>query len=120
VETSQYILVVEDDRAIQDVIKLILQDEGYRVNVASNGRRALAAIAAFPPALIFLDIWMPEMDGRAFLEAYNQLPEPHAPVIGMSAGDKTLENKVAKQLAGFIAKPFDLNDLLQLVHMYLG
>jgi CheY-like chemotaxis protein len=71
------ILVVDDDDAIRNMLKLTLHLEGYDVDVASNGKEALDYLttASPPPALVLLDLMMPVMDGWEFMAACNLNPK---------------------------------------------
>jgi CheY-like chemotaxis protein len=114
--TTMRIMICEDDEGIREFVGAFLADEGYEVMMATNGEEALSMIAGNMPAIIFMDVYMPVMDGRTFVDLYRQTPEPHAPVIGMSANlnDSTLMSS----FDGFIAKPFDLEQLLECIHQY--
>lgn len=82
------IMVVEDDADVLDVIALTLEDHGYSVLVAANGRQALDKLRAAEhrPALILLDLMMPVMDGRQFREAQRRDPAlADVPVVLLSA-----------------------------------
>ncbi|MEK9941573.1 MAG: response regulator, partial [Gammaproteobacteria bacterium] len=61
------ILVVDDEPDIRDIIRDVLSDEGYRVSTAANAQDARSKFAAERPALVLLDIWMPDTDGIALL-----------------------------------------------------
>jgi CheY-like chemotaxis protein len=110
------ILVVEDDESIREFIGTFLMDEGYEVMLATNGAEALRLVEQQQPELIFLDIYMPVMDGPAFIEAYRQAVPQTVPVIGMSANAN--EVRMLGSFDGFIAKPFDLTELLDCVEQY--
>jgi CheY-like chemotaxis protein len=110
------IMIVEDDESIREFVSTFLTDEGHEVTLAENGVEALRLVDQQPPALIFLDMYMPVMDGSAFLEAYrNRVTQP-APVIGMSANSS--EAKVLDHFDGFLAKPFDLTELLDCIERF--
>ena len=113
------VMVVEDDFAIRETLRELLEDEGYRVTWASNGREALARIREHAPRLILLDLMMPVMDGWEFRSAQQRDPElANIPVIVISA-DHALEQKVGDlSPAGWLAKPFELDALLATVHRY--
>lgn len=112
------ILVVDDDETIAAIIETFLSEEGYSVVVARNGKEALEWAEASLPSIILLDMKMPVMDGWAFAAAYRQQPEPHAPIVVMTAAHDSRQR--AREIAadGFIPKPFDLDDLLTLVRRY--
>ncbi|MBD0316157.1 MAG: sigma-54-dependent Fis family transcriptional regulator [Nitrospiraceae bacterium] len=109
---SASILVVDDEDAIRTSLRSILEDEGYEVAVASNGKEALRIYATDPPDLMMLDIWMPEMDG---LETLRRVKEyvPTAPVMMMS-GHGSIETAVKAIKLGaydYIEKPLSLENV---------
>lgn len=112
------ILVVDDDETILSTIEFLLIDAGYPVTLASNGEEALTLIAQQPPCLILLDMKMPVMDGWAFVAAYRKQPEPHAPIIVMTAAHEPTGRAKAVAADAYIAKPFHIDQLLALVHQY--
>ncbi|HEX6796500.1 MAG TPA: response regulator [Ktedonobacterales bacterium] len=114
------ILVVEDDEAILRSVEQILTDEGYAVAVALNGREALEQVLRATPRLILLDMKMPVMDGWTFATAYRQLPGPHAPIIALTAAHDSRARAAEIAAAGYIAKPFDVEKLLDLVRRYVS
>ena len=112
------ILVIDDERAIRNTLKEILEFEGYAVDVAENGRVGLDMALATKYDLIYTDIKMPEMDGMEVLQAYRkniqELGSEEAPVV-MISGHGTVETAVEALKSGaydFIVKPLDLNRLL--------
>ena len=112
------ILVVEDDEAILRSIEQILSDEGYMVAAAPNGKEALELVKRAQPRLILLDMKMPVMDGWAFAAAYREHCGPHAPIIVLTAAHDSGARAAEIAAAGYIAKPFDLDKLLDLVRRY--
>ena len=116
--TMATILVIDDERAIRNTLKDILEFEGYTVDVAENGRIGLEMALAAKYDLIYTDIKMPEMDGMEMMQAYrkttNELGLEEAPVV-MITGHGTVETAVDALKSGaydFIVKPLDLNRLL--------
>ena len=111
------ILVIDDERAIRNTLKEILEFEGYSVDVAENGRAGLERALAGSYDLIFTDIKMPEMDGMEFLHAYHEGMAQHgeeAPVVVIT-GHGSVDAAVDSLKGGafdFIQKPLDLNRLL--------
>lgn len=112
------ILVIDDERAIRNTLKEILEFEGYSVEVAENGRLGLEQAVAGTYDLIFTDIKMPEMDGIEFLHAYRQGMQQHGheevPVVVIT-GHGSVDTAVEALRGGafdFIQKPLDLNRLL--------
>jgi DNA-binding response OmpR family regulator len=114
------ILVIEDDPSIQEFMSMALQDEGYDVTVAPNGAVGLSMLNNVRPGLILLDMLMPIMDGKAFLEAYHDLPLTHAPIIALSASRNL--KAVVKPLGvnDFLSKPFNLDELLECVEKHIN
>lgn len=107
------VLVVDDDESIVSLMRLALEDEGYEVRTASNGRDGLALAAAFAPDVILLDMNMPVMDGQAFAAAYREAPQPppRAPIIVVTAAGDAAGRAQQLRAAGFLGKPFDLDEL---------
>ena len=112
------ILVIDDERAIRNTLKEILEFEGYTVEVAENGRIGLEHALSNAFDLIFTDIKMPEMDGMEFLQAYRegmaQQNSEEAPVVVIT-GHGSVDTAVESLKGGafdFIQKPLDLNRLL--------
>lgn len=112
------ILVIDDERAIRNTLKDILEFEGYTVEVAENGRVGLESALSSTFDLIFTDIKMPEMDGLEFLQTYrNKMQEQNSeesPII-MITGHGSVDTAVDALKSGafdFIQKPLDLNRLL--------
>ena len=112
------ILVVDDDEIILSTLTLFLEDEGYAVVAASNGKEALEHMEREHPRLILLDMKMPVMDGWAFAAAYRERPGPHAPIIVMTAARDARSRADEIAADDFLAKPFDLDRLLDLVRRY--
>ncbi|MBO7054629.1 MAG: sigma-54-dependent Fis family transcriptional regulator [Bacteroidales bacterium] len=107
------ILVVDDERAIRNSLKEILEYENYKVEVAENGADGLSKVQNGKFDLIFSDIKMPEMDGIAFLEAVLK-ERGDVPVIMMS-GHAEIDTAVKSIKLGaydFISKPLDMNRIL--------
>jgi CheY-like chemotaxis protein len=110
------ILVVDDDPDILDALADILEVEGYDVDRAKHGEEALERLALNRPALILLDLMMPVMDGWEFSQKLRQRDlDKDIPVLVLSA-DRQVSAK-AKDVGarGFLAKPFELNELLTMV-----
>jgi CheY-like chemotaxis protein len=62
---------------------------------------------------------MPVMDGWAFLKAYRQTPQPHVPIIALTASRNAPDAQVPPDVNGFLAKPFDLAELIDLIAPYM-
>ena len=111
---TPYILVVDDEPDIRHLVQEILEDEGYKVEVAENGETARHAYRQQQPSLILLDIWMPDVDGITLLKEWIEDGNLTVPVIMMS-GHGTVETAVEATRLGaydFIEKPLSLAKLL--------
>ena len=112
------VLVVEDEADIRDIVVGVLLDEGYDVTTANDGAEALTQVGRFPPNVILLDLWMPDVDGAAFVAAYRRLPGYHAPIIAFTALPDGAEQAARIEADVLLAKPFHIHDLLRLVGQY--
>ena len=117
---ERLVLVVDDDPDILQTLALCLSTEGYRVQMAANGKEALEALAAERPAVILLDLMMPVMDGWQFVAEMDKRGQRAAPLLILSA-DRAVQGHAAKLRAdAFLAKPFDLDELLVKVSQLTG
>lgn len=117
-----YILVVDDEPDICTSVQDILEDEGYEVAVAENGETARRLVRQRAPALVLLDIWMPDIDGISLLKEFSTDLATGVPVIMMS-GHGTVETAVEATRLGakdFIEKPLSLARLLRTVEHTLA
>lgn len=112
------ILIVDDDEEIRNFLGALLQDEGYSIESAEDGLVALKRLEETMPDLILLDIMMPRMDGYRFAEALHQRGLS-IPFIVLSANPREQQAK-AMGACSFIAKPFDLLDLLEKIDSCAG
>jgi PAS domain S-box-containing protein len=93
-DANALVLIVEDDAATRDVLRRAVTAAGYRVQEAGNGRVGLGCIEQEVPALILLDLMMPEMDGFAFLDELRVSPAGHdLPVVVVTARDLTADDR---------------------------
>ena len=116
--TGKRILVIDDDDSIREFVEMALQDEGYEVVSVAHGEAALAAVAEARPSLILLDMRMPVMTGWDFAQAYRATPGPHVPIIVVTAAHDPEVRAAQIHADDFLAKPFDIDDLLQVVERY--
>jgi len=116
------ILVVDDEPGIRDLLREILEEEGYEVRLAENGEQARAALMQRVPNLVLLDIWMPDVDGLSLLKEWVTAGQLAMPVIMMS-GHGTIHTAVEATRLGafdFLEKPVPYKKLLQTVERALS
>jgi DNA-binding response OmpR family regulator len=112
------VLIVEDEADLAWVEQFNLESEGYEVRVALEGRSAIEALDAFEPDVMVLDIMLPHVNGWSVLEKMNSMSAKRRPkVIVVSAvagaGDQVHPGEMG--IGCFLAKPFDMDDLVRLV-----
>lgn len=113
------ILVCDDDQGVIEVIQIILEENGYEVKSLSGGKGIEKKISEFKPNLIFLDIWMPGIDGKEITKLIKGTEDgKQIPVIIVSALNDA--EKISQEIGadGFLPKPFELNHLLELVEKH--
>jgi len=108
------VLVVDDDEGVRAVMASVLEEDGWEVATATNGRSALEALQRGRPGVIILDLRMPVMDGLTFADHYREFPEPRAPLILISATVTEAAIRATGAVTG-LRKPIDLNVLLDTV-----
>ena len=106
----QTILVVDDDPSLRAILRTILADAGFAVCEAGDGVTALEQLAAVTPVMVITDIRMPRMGGVAVADQVTRRPKP-IPCILMSSANLNPHH----QLAPFLAKPFTIEALLDVV-----
>jgi len=113
------ILVVDDDEDIRILLRELLVRAGYRVEEAADGRAALRQLYETPPALVLLDVSMPELDGYQTLERIRDLSE--VPVIMLTARTQELERVrgLASGADDYVSKPFGRQELLARIQALL-
>jgi CheY-like chemotaxis protein len=114
------VLVVDDQKEIRELATLVLQDAGYTVHCAEHGAAALEAIKRQPLAVILLDMHMPVMDGWEFVRRYRSSPDGHAPLVVMTAAHDARRYANEVDADRFLAKPFELDELLSTVEELVG
>jgi DNA-binding response OmpR family regulator len=110
---QQSILVVEDDKVTRETVGTVLEEQGYRVILASNGSDGLLAFSADKPDLVLTDVNMPGIDGFEVLIRV-RAGHPDLPVIIITADHTRDAEREAQRLGAddFINKPVDLEDML--------
>lgn len=108
------VLIVDDEYAIVDALSGLLEDEGYGVRAAANGRDALARIAEARPGILLVDLMMPVMDGRELVATLRADPQLRTlPIILLSAVPRSIfERHGVIEASAYLQKPFDVHELL--------
>ena len=115
---EQTVLVVEDDLDIRESIAETLDDEGFHVAAAANGREALRKLegAGGAPCVILLDLMMPDMDGWQFRKEQARNPTlATIPVVVVSADGNVGETAQSLGAAGHLRKPIQIHELVEMV-----
>ena len=108
------ILIIDDEPEIRGLMQEIFTEEGYLTLVVKNAKEAQTSIADNPPDLVYLDIWMPEIDGITLLKKWSETNQLNFPVI-MISGHATIETAVEATRLGafdFIEKPLSIEKLV--------
>jgi len=116
------ILVIDDEYALVESLTDLLEEEGYRVVAASNGKDGLARVMKENPDLIITDFMMPIADGLELLKGVRALPAFRSvPVVMMSASNmaQMMDNRRLK-LSAFLYKPFQADELLGIIQRLIG
>jgi DNA-binding response OmpR family regulator len=112
---SKRIIVADDDPAIVDATQLILELEGYEVTGVVDGRKVLKLQDDLPD-LLLLDIWMSGIDGKEICKHLkSQELTKHIPIIIISASQDVQNSALQAGADDFLAKPFEMDDLLSKV-----
>ena len=111
------ILVIDDDVEILAMLRDFLEGEGLTVRTATNGAEALDMVDDVAPALILLDMRMPVLDGWGFAAKLRERRATY-PIVVMTAAESARRWADEIGANGYIAKPFDVNELLQLIERH--
>jgi DNA-binding response OmpR family regulator len=113
------ILIADDEPGIRDLARLYLEKEGFRVQMAENGAQAVAQVRQNPPALLVLDLMMPEMDGWEVCRRIRA--ESNLPILILTARDQDIDKIVALEMGAddYLTKPFNPRELVARVRAIL-
>ncbi len=116
---SKTILVVDDNRSVQQLVSEYLTENGFRVVTANNGREALFVARHEKPDLILLDIMMPVLDGYDFVRTYRR--ERDTPIILLTAKLEEVDKVVGLELGAddYVTKPFGMAELVARIRAVL-
>jgi DNA-binding response OmpR family regulator len=116
---EEKILIVEDEPSLQETLVYNLEKQGYQVEAVGNGRLALEAARARNPALIILDIMLPELDGFEVCKILRK--EMTVPILMLTARDDEIDRVVGLEVGAddYLTKPFSMRELLARVKAQL-
>lgn len=113
------ILVVDDDPDLLAICSLILESEGYDIDVAHNGYEAYETLSHDGVDVVLLDVMMPVLDGITVCKMVKRDPRTKdLPVIVMSASQRLCDVAMESQADAVISKPFDIDQLVSTVHRF--
>jgi two-component system nitrogen regulation response regulator NtrX len=115
-KTGPLALIIDDEEAICQSLSGVLEDEGWRTVSAHSGRQGMVEFKVNPPDIVFLDVWMPGIDGIATLQALKEMRDD-VPIVIMS-GHGTIETAVKTTKLGafdFLEKPLSLDKILPMI-----
>jgi CheY-like chemotaxis protein len=111
------LMIVDDDPQLIRVLAMFFDLEGYNVVRAANGREALTILGEQTPDLILLDLMMPEVGGEEVVKQVRARGnKPRIPIVIFTAADTREEELRAAGADAFIAKPFSLDGLRDVIH----
>jgi len=120
---NKLVLCVDDDLAIRDIVKHCLQEAGYPVLTCRDGETALTMLTRFQPAVVLLDVDMPEIDGiQTLATMQRRFPDLKAKIVFLT-GRRSLEDvRTAKRVGvdDYVAKPFTRSNLVRRVDRWAG
>ncbi|MDQ6762407.1 MAG: response regulator [Bacteroidota bacterium] len=114
------ILVVDDDKDILNILKIVLKMNGFEVMVTPNGEEALAKSVSYSPQLVLLDVFLSGTDGRDICNILKNNPDTKdIPVVMFSAHSNMQDILQVCNADDFIAKPFDIAELVEKINLHL-
>lgn len=113
-------MVIDDEPPILEIIKIILEEEGFKVKTLDQVKNFFEIVSEYKPDLILLDLWMPEIDGWKIMQKLKTEAETcEIPVVVVSAVSHAEEVAQKGGVEDFLQKPFEIKDLLLKVRKYL-
>lgn len=117
--TSFTILIVEDDTFMLEALKIILEEERYKIFTAENGIEALDVLKqGIVPDLILLDMIMPKMDGWEFAKAYQQTYTKRSPIVVITGAADAAKRAEDVEAHSWMGKPYVIDELLKMVKKF--
>ena len=112
--TDKRVLIVDDDPSIRQIVRVLLERDGVRADIAEDGERAVRMLAGGGYSVVLLDLLMPRMDGHAVI-AYMREHQIETPVIVISAVGEAATDLDPKLVRVVLQKPFEARDLRKVV-----
>lgn len=113
------ILIVEDDKAIRNLIVTTLNANGYMPHVATNGEEAIVMATSLQPQIIILDLGLPDMDGIEFIKKYRTWSDSPIIVVSARSEDKDKIEALDMGADDYLTKPFSVDELLARIRVAL-
>lgn len=118
---TKRIVICDDDEGILDMLEIVLEGSGYTIIPVQNSLHIYDVIDREHPDLLLLDLWMPVLSGDQVLKSLRKNPKTHElPVIIISASRDGKQIAADAGATDFMAKPFDLDFLLQKIQLYVN
>ncbi len=115
-KSKKKIFIVDDEKVIRDLLKNILTQKGYEVEVFPNCEGLLSYMISSPPDLLIIDLILPWEKGEDFIERFKSVEKANnLPIIvisGKAMSIADIENLKAQRVSNFFSKPFDVHDIL--------
>ena len=113
------ILIVDDEKALREILKDVLDDAGYNTKVAASAEEGLEVMESYSPDVIVSDVWMPGMDGHEFCQAARGISD--ASILMMSGVSSEISVLQRRQIDAddFLIKPFDVEIFLERIEALL-
>jgi DNA-binding response OmpR family regulator len=114
------VLVVEDEPDLREIAQIVLEEDGFEVQTASDGKLGLELLLSWDPDVVLLDMGLPVLSGEELVAAMRaEMPDPPSLVV-MSAAGTIVERAARLGAKGCVAKPFDLDELSAVVRQALN
>jgi chemosensory pili system protein ChpA (sensor histidine kinase/response regulator) len=120
VDVKRLVMLIEDDDDLRELEATVLERAGYRVVTAREGQEALERVAQEMPAMIFLDMRMPGMDGWTFAREFRTRHDHGAPIVVVTAESSARRRAEEITAEGFLGKPFAAHDLMMAAQRHLS
>jgi DNA-binding response OmpR family regulator len=118
--TGPHVLIVEDDNSLRDLFSEVLESDGFKTSIASNGAEGIQMFDEVNPDLVLLDLLMPKMDGWEALERVRKISEcPVIIVTGQGTTEDIIRGLLEAGADDYLVKPFGIKKLIARVNAVL-